>query len=258
MEPTTLKVLTSLGLPTAIIALAVLAWAFRKAQPWFTKIALGLLLVLVAPLGAIELYQRLNPPDLDLSVTPERWYAFNNEGEPVDVHIEITGARADISKDFQGQNVFREGLRLTRNPEGTGYAVQFGGDLLLGPVSTSSVRSAGLVPVEEASGQVGSTFQPQKIWQTGRVYLHQAPVDLGDSSYGRLSLDVFGYHGNGTASISLDLPGGGSFGPDTLFIANKQVEMQTLGGREEFLILVREANFQLGASSWAAFTVIGR
>lgn len=258
MDPTILKILTSLGLPTAIVALALLAWLFRKIQPWFTTVALILFLVLVAPLGAIELYQRLNPPDLDLKITPERWYAFNREGEPVDVHAEIVGARANIARDFHGENIFHDGLRLARNSEGSGYTIQFGNNTLLGPVSTSSIHSAGLVSADEVPSSNNSPFQPQKVWQTGRVYLQQSPVILGESTYGTLSLNVFGYHGDGTASVSLDFPAGGTFAPDTVKIANKGLDTQTLGGHEEFLILVREADFRGGASSWAAFTVIGR
>ena len=256
MNSSVVQILTSLGLPAAIIALAVLAWAFRQNQGWFTKSALALLLVLMAPLGAIELYQKFNPPDLDLEVSPDRWHAFDRSGSPVDVQVEIVGTHASIRREFPGQNIFRDGLRLTQDPQGTGYHVRFG-DQILGPLNSQSVDMVCRPHQEDPLLPPSSSSDFSRVWEKKRAYLNQSPVPLGQSTLGTLDLQLHSYNEDGTASVTLLLDSAPIFSPDTLRLSNKSVESLSLRGGEEFLVVVREADFRRGKNSWASFLIVG-
>ena len=244
-----LKLLVSLGLPTAIIAMAAIAFLCKDKFERISKAALIIAVSLAALLGVYQLLTLITGKDIAVASTPKDFSAMTQNGELKPAEIKIYKGNQTIAAKtysaFDSSSFSVRPLNLVYYDSTRFHVIYntFG----QGVLNYQTLRDNGWRPSNEATGKSESP----RYWFTHKVFVGQE-IELGDTeSSGVLSIKFISIKDH-RARIRLSLKGRGKPMPRSVGIVNKGLEAQDFEGLPTFYIAVREANF---SESWAAFSV---
>jgi hypothetical protein len=248
-----LETLVSLGLPSAVVAMVLIALIFKRdhaqVSMWAGWSAIGL----VGVMGVAQLVE-VSRGEISVDVTPGNVYAFDMSGQPVALEVAVTRAGSTIEtftvdKIPEGQYSSR---RLSLGTGDDGLSVRFQ-ERKIGRLTSGQLSDAGWRSATDCDNR--DEGQP-KFWATNRVHVGQSHK-LGRTPYGMLKLVAKRFTGDGKAVVTLHLEGHQEPLPQQLEIANKGLGVQSFAEVPEFYIAVREADFTVDPP-WAAFSVFSR
>lgn len=255
---TFLQFLASIGLPAVIISALVGYYVFREQHLPLARWSGILFLLLIGLLAYVQfIHPLVFPKSLRLEIEPkEGWKPFSTAtGLPIDVIITAQEGEEVVSDTIIKENLFADLQLMLIGPSDKGsYAIRRG-RLGLGTITRARVLEMASAVGGDTSGV--AVFEPSSVWETGQVSPGQSVAFEEESSHGSLGLEVEGYNSNGTASVALTLDGANVFSPSLVQVPNKGLETQTFQGLHEFLIVMPQADFTKGNSSWAKFVVVG-
>lgn len=245
-----LKLLASLGLPSAIVAMAIIAYLFKDKYDKISKASLVVAISLAGLLGVYQLVALIVGKDVIVSAKPENFSAINSEGRisPAEIRV-LKGDNVVKKKTFAAFDSLSIANRsLTLNYADSSRFRVMSGAFAQGVLNYQVLRDNGWRPGSEV--QRGS--QTPRYWFTHKVFVGGDEVMLGDTGdAGTLSLKFFAIK-NDRAQVRLILKGQSKPTPRSVGILNKGVEAQDFEGLPTFYIAVREANF---SEKWAAFSI---
>lgn len=214
-----LELLTKLGLPSAVVGIAIVTIAFRKTHPRTSIAAAVLAICLFLGLGVIQL---------------QAVATYRTVFTPSDIQgLGSQGPSVIIDSVFRGTTL----LKI---------------DSVAEPAENAFVaRLHALGYYRQVDGCNAAV--PSPAWSTHKVFLGDT-TDLGPSEYGALSITALEFRSGDTAVVTLQLPGYRQPKPARLAIHNKQFGVQTFKGAKDFIVYVREADMT-GSNPWAAFNV---
>lgn len=246
----TLDILVSLGLPSAIVAMVLIALIFKRDHAKISTSAGWSAIGLVGILGigqVVEIWRG----QVSIDIAPSNVYAFDDIGHPVEVAITAERAGSTLEsvtiKEIPDSQYADRSLAL--GPGDDGLTVMYH-DQPIGKLNRRRLVDVGWQPGAECNN--GDAGDP-KFWSTHRVYVGR-PHHLGNTRYGALKLIAKSFTGDGKAVVTLGLEGHESPIPNALAIANKGLGIQSFSAVPEFYIAVREADFTVDPP-WAAFNV---
>ena len=245
-----LEMFISLGLPSAVIAMVLIALLFKRDHPpisaWAGWSAIGL----VAVIGIAQLVAIVRGK-IDIEIDPAAVFAFDKQGRPVDLEVTVKRAGTTLETTTIGKIDDSEyaDRNLTLNAQDEWLSVIFH-DQQVGRLTREKLGDVGWHPASDCSGP--DAGEPQ-FWSTNRVHVGQEHK-LGKTRYGILKLVAKRFTGDGKAVVTLDLEGGKEPLPKQLEIANKGLGVQSFSEVPEFYVAVREADFTVDPP-WAAFSV---
>lgn len=256
------ELLKSLGVPVAITTMVILSLTLWGRARAIARSAAVLAILMTLAFGIIELYPRLRKDVLEDDITlvcePNDPAVFTQRGVPIDLSIRAVRAGTELCKRevprpdptlFQDRDL---DVQLSQRP---GTLEVSAGSYPLGTILSDTLRGIGWRDsVATGSGQ----DDPRHVWSTRKVTAGQVVV-LGDSSKGRLSIQVIRLLEDGSTEVTLDLQGHPPPDPASLIVKNKSLDSQVFEGTHEFFVAVREADFTSPEPTrrWVAFTVMG-
>jgi len=244
-----LKLLVSLGLPTAIIAMAAIAYLFKDKFEKVSKAALIIAVALAALLGLYQLLALVTGKDISIAATPRNFSAMTLDGriQPADIVV-YKGDKALANKTyaaFDSIGFSTRPLTLAFH-DSNRFQVTYGA-FGQGILNFQTLRNNGWRPSTEAV----ATAETPRYWFTHKVFVGQE-IELGDTGdSGILSIKFLSIKDH-RAKVRLSLKGRDKPLPHSVGILNKGLEAQDFEGLPTFYIAVREANF---GENWAAFSV---
>jgi hypothetical protein len=245
-----LKILVGLGLPSAIIAMAAIAFLFKDKYDKVSKASLILSISLAGLLGLYQLIALITGRDISVVVQPNNFSAITADGRihPVDVMVH-KGDKVVKKVTYSAfDSVSFSNRLLTLGFADSNRFKVMNGAFSQGRLNFHVLRDNGWRPGNEVP-QEGRT---PRYWFTHKVYVDGDDVVLGDTGdSGILSLKFFAIKDN-RAQVRLILKGRDKPRPRSVGILNKGLGAQDFEGLPSFYIAVREANF---SENWAAFSV---
>lgn len=244
-----LKLLVSLGLPTAIIAMAAIAFLFKDKFEKEAKAALIIAVALAALLGLYQLLALITGKDIAVSSTPTNFSAMTADGRVQAAKLTVyKGNKTVAKKTFAALDSAGFSVRPLTLAFGDSnrFQVKYG-SFGQGVLNFQILRDNGWRPSSEAV----SKAETPRYWFTHKVFVGQE-IELGDTGdSGILSIKFLSIKDH-RAQVRLSLKGRGKPVPRSVGIVNKGLEAQDFKGLPTFYIAVREANF---SENWAAFSV---
>ncbi len=244
-----IKVLISLGLPTAIIAMAAISFLFKDKFEKLARAALIIAISLAALLGVYQLIALVTGKDVSIAATPKNFSAITEMGRMAPAKVTVfKGDKQLVSKTFAAFDSAEFATRpLTLEfYDSTRFSVM-SGPYVQGSLNHQVLRDNGWRPAT----QVVAPGETPRYWFTHKVYVGQE-IELGDTGdSGVLGIRFLAIKDN-KAVVRLNLQGHGRPVPRSVGIPNKGLGSQDFEGLPTFYIAVREANF---AEKWAAFSV---
>ncbi len=247
-----------LGLPTAIIAIVLLAILFKRTYRRVATCAAYMAIVAIGIYGAIQLAQVLTGSDVTVSFEPPHAQAFTRTGRPVDLKITVRrngkAIRTETVKKLT-ERAYESRPLVLGLPRDKALSVMYQ-ESQIGLLSKERLRDAGWRPAEECTSASNESNNFSRFWQTNRVYAGRV-CSLGSSPYGTLKIRADSFGSDGKAIVTLILGGHGQPIPSNVAIPNKGLNIQSFSDVPEFYIAVREADFT-DENPWAAFIVFSR
>jgi len=244
-----LKLLVSLGLPTAIIAMAAIAYLFKDKFEKISKAALIIAVSLAALLGVYQLVSLITGKDISVSATPKNFSAMTLAGRIQPANLTVyKGNNSVANKTYAAIDSIGFSARpLTlAYHDSNRFTVTYGA-FGQGVLNYQTLRDNGWRP----STEVVAAAETPRYWFTHKVFVGQE-IELGDSGdSGILSIKFLSIKDH-RAQIRLSLKGHSRPKPRSVGILNKGLEAQDFEGLPTFYIAVREANF---GENWAAFSI---
>ena len=245
-----LNLLVSLGLPSAIIAMAAMAYLFKEKYENISKASLIIAISLAALLGVYQLVGLIFGRDVSIKTNPGNFSALtiNDRVQPAVISV-YKGSKV-IKKDTflasDSAQVAARPLKLSYF-DSSRFSV-LAGQYAQGLLSFQILRDNGWRPATTFGDRSGET---PRYWFTHKVFVGNE-IELGDTGdSGVLSLKFLAIKDN-RAQVRLSLQGQSKPTPRSVGILNKGLEPQDFEGLPTFYIAVREANF---SKNWAAFSV---
>lgn len=223
---TYLDLLANLGLPSAFVAMVVIALIFRKTHAKVSVAAAVMAVGLVGVFGVTQLVESASGKDIQIHVSADDVYALA-AGGPTDLVITASrGNSAPVQLKLGKPSMERFNDRL---------------------------KDLGWTLASDCAPQATGT---PSSWSTNRVFAGQTQR-LGLTKYGMLRIRAEHFLKTGEAVVTLILDGHESPIPNRLRIRNKGLGVQSFQEIPEFYVAVREADFKT-TPQWAAFNVFGR
>lgn len=245
-----LNLLVGLGLPSAIVAMVLIALVFRRDHKKLSVVAAAVAVALGTLLGVIQLADYVRG-DLEIQTSPADATAVMADGKPIDFDISVLrGGRVVKTQQIPQRAVTElEQRALGLDHLDSAFRVSYAGSPL-GRIGDDRVRDLGWRPVAECRETEAGAPQ---FWSTYRVYVGREHR-LGQTADGVLRLQAKRFTADGHAVLTLRLDGHDAPDPPEVSIPNKGLSTQTFPGVGDFYIAVREADFT-GPQPWAAFSV---
>lgn len=248
----TLELLANLGLPSAIVAMVLIAYLFRSEFSKLSKVAIIISIFLASVFGVVQLIMFTIGEDVQIVLAPEQIYAITPKGSPTDLRISaLRGGKELQSKEIlapDARSYQTRLLSLALFEESNRFAVKYNGNQL-GLLNFQMLRDKGWRPAYDPGANADG--EP-RFWYTYKIFPGQDPVALGDTENGRLTIKL--HQITNKVEVSLNLEGHKKPIPERLYLANKAVGMQDFEGLPTYYVVVREADFG-GDKPWAAFSV---
>ena len=243
------KLLVGLGLPSAIIAMAAIAYLFKDKYEKVSKASLIIAISLGALLGLYQLVALITGKDVSLLVRQDNFSAITFDGRVQAAQVNVyKGDKLIKSKSFAAF----DSTTFSKRPLSLSYADSSRFHIMSGPfaqgqLSFQVLRDIGWRPATVVISRVDAP----RYWFTYKVYVGNE-FDLGDTGDSGILRLKFLAIKDDRAEIRLILKGRAKPMPRTVGILNKGLSAQDFDGLPTFYIAVREANF---AENWAAFSV---
>ncbi len=245
-----LELLVSLGLPSATIAMVLIALLFKrdhsKIAAWAGWAAVGL----VAVIGIGQLVQ-IWRGDVTIEMSPNDAVALDNSGRPVELEITVRRAGRILEtitlKTIADDRYETRSLAVTGNEDRLSVLYE---NQPIGVLRRERLTDVGWRPAAEC-GSPGAG--DPRFWSTHRVFVGREH-NLGTTRYGILRLQAKRFTQDGKAVVALSLEGHDAPIPKDVPIANKGLGIQSFANVPDFYIAVREADFTVDPP-WAAFSV---
>lgn len=251
-----IQVLAKIGLPSAIVAMVIIAFLFKDQFEKWAKIAIIIAIVLAAMIGAIQVYQLFTGKDISVIFEPDEYFAISRNGSPIETQVIVkqggkiiaTKTRAALDSNHFATRPFTLQQVL---PNSKNYELYYEGNQQ-GILTSYELQKMGWI----MSGENKTSGTP-RYWFTHKVFIGQTH-NLGDTGkYGEL-LITFDKIKENKAIVFLSLSGRGKPIPAKIAIENKQVGHQDFVEIPTLYIAVREADFRENEDNpkpWAAFSV---
>ena len=245
-----LELLVSVGLPTAVVAMVLIALVFKKDHSRIATWAGWAAVALVAVFGIGQLVE-IWRGKVQVEVVPKDASGFDSAGRPVDLEVRVRRGGRDLDSvtiPGMSQSLYEQrSLSAARSDSGLAVVFQ---QQPIGVLRRERLLDVGWHPATECGGaEIGDP----KFWFTHRVYAGREH-SLGATRYGMLKLRAIRFTQDGKAIVSLRLEGHETPIPMEIAIANKGLGIQSFADVPEFYIAVREADFTVDPP-WAAFSV---
>ena len=245
-----LKILVGLGLPSAIIAMAAIAYLFKDNYDKISEASLIMAISLAALLGLYQLVALITGRDISIAVQPANFSAITADGKIHSAEVQVYKGDKAVKREIFAaiDSVAFSNRLLTLGFADSSRFRVIKGAFAQGMLNFQVLRDNGWRPGTE----VPQTGQTPRYWFTHKVYVDGDDVVLGDTGdSGILSLKFFAIKEN-RAEVRLILKGRDKPRPRSVGILNKGLGAQDFEGLPTFYIAVREANF---SENWAAFSV---
>ena len=244
------ELLVGLGLPSACVAMVIIAWLFKTEHARISAAAAWVAVGLVAVFGVIQLVD-VTRGKVSIDIHPKDAMAFTPAGHPVELEISVSRGSQILEKGrveaLPESRLRARPLALDRADDG--LAVTHDG-YRIGLLQNQRLRDIGWLPAEDCTGP--ESAEP-RFWHTRRVHAGQTHR-LGETRFGILTITAAQFTADGRAVVTLKLAGRNEPIPREVLVENKGLDIQSFAEVPEFYIAVREADFT-GDAPWAAFSV---
>jgi len=247
-----INALNAIGTPVVIIAATAIALLMGKVSNKLAFASGVIAVVSVALYVPIDLYPKARDAwaDTKLKVEPNVFNAFGSDMTPTSVSI--VGVRGETEVASIIVPAPKEGffdnkkIMLERNPDGESFYAMIG-DNKIGVIEDGELESKGFYRTVPNS-------QPKSIESSKRLYVGSTWT-VSNTPLGKLELTFLKME-KGKVVVKLYSSNFGASQPEEVQISNKQFDVQSFEGKYEVTVQVREADFSVSGSEWAAFTII--
>lgn len=261
MPESTIKLLSEIGVPVAIIASLIIAIVMRTFEKKVANFAAWVTCISVAVYVFIDLLPKgkdafFSNTVLTFSPSHSDIQVFKLSGEPTQLSVRaVRGSHIlheqEVPKPSESKINFSPVLlERNENEENDSYYV-LRNDFKLGELKGSYLESMGW-----RKGVIPA-LQSSFVKNSARVYVGRI-WSIGDTStpLGELELVFLGFK-DGMAEISIKSSTQSTPQPKTILINNKGYDTFSFAGNYTVTVLIREANFVSRSNEeWAAFIVI--